>query len=288
MTSYLPDFEAIKKYRLDKEAQGYIFLEGENDQLIPAHLQERMLTVFDEAVAAGLIWEDESFAVSVKLRGVADSGKAFFTLSNSTGHGPWRDFLIKPGALPKLITYLNKDNKAIKARAASERQIKFEADRQLRSQNKLEAEKLNNQSSQRDTKCTIKVVEPNRPAEEDKNDLLKNNEFDKGASVPKSPSAAVIVGGFFCLIFLALAKVFFEEKYGHKVGEALSISFLVIAFAIPFFVAFRYVFERGVSEAPERFKKLLIGIVVFLIFGFFVALLDTGSGINCIYRLGCY
>ncbi|WP_049629081.1 hypothetical protein [Cellvibrio sp. pealriver] len=287
MTSYFPDFEAVEQYRQEKKTEGYIFLEGENDHLIPAHLQERMQSVFDEALASGLIWENESIVASVKTRGVSDVGKAFFTLSNSNGYEPWRDFLIKPGALPNLIIYLNKDLKAIEARAASKKHIKTEIAKRLSNQMKSTSDESNHQLSDCEQKCTTKEIEPVKSIEENKNELLKKHEFHNSTDVPESPSAAVIVGGFVALFFLAFAKVFFEKKYGHQAADAISIAFLVIVFAVPSFVTLRYIFKSGISEAPERFKKLLIGIIVFLIIGFFVAQLN-GGGTNCVYRVGCF
>lgn len=297
MTLYFPDFEAIEKDRKEKEAGGYIYLDGENEHLMPAHLQERMLSIYHEALAAGLICENESLG-HFKEMGVTEIGKPFFMLSDNKGYNSWKDLLIKPGMLPQLISYLNKNLQATEARAASEAYIKAEIARRLRNQKKSEAREAQHELLDLENKPAIKENESTKTIEDKKIELLNKHashdlkkvtkESQSCSGGPASPSAIVIIGGSIALFPLAFAKVFFEGKYGSQAAEAFLIPFFVIVFGVPLFIVIRYVCKNGISESPQRFKKLMIGIAVFLIIGFVMAQLHGGGGTNCAYRIGCF
>lgn len=119
MTSYEPNYQEIKKERAEKKAAGYILLADGGSLLGRPDYRDRMQTIVEEAVAAGLIYIREHLIASLEDRGTTELGEKYFSLSDRWADGPWVEFYVKPNVVDELIAFLDSDAAAQKARNAS-------------------------------------------------------------------------------------------------------------------------------------------------------------------------
>lgn len=259
MTKYVPDFEAIEREKREKESLGYLDLVEAVSTISIDEGVFRSATIVDECIAAGLVWDsEEGMPVSMRDRGVADSGVSYLELSENFCGGPWRSFFVKPSMLQPLLSLLDNNREAVAVvQEHCETRRKF---------SDIEKAKQSNVPT---------VPSPEPPKEPEKKSLPKTEPAPTGKSVDDDPAGClqpiVGIGGWLGFCFFL---VFLEQQQKGLGASVLGYGVLAI---IGFFTL-KYLFAAGVQGAGEQFGKLVNGIIVTVVLLGAIAILGQCSG----------
>tara|TARA_R100001143_G_scaffold5914_4_gene8558 strand:- start:190 stop:1065 length:876 start_codon:yes stop_codon:yes gene_type:complete len=290
MTDANFDNPALHRERREKQERGYIWLGGLCPNENVAGLAERFFSIEEEALSAGLLWEKESYVVSVRDMGVTKEGARFFLVGeHSCGLRP--DFYVKPGMIRNLLSFLDDAPEAIEVRVAlkikeekhrkevEERIVEAEEKKEYKLEDEYEAEPENKNLS-------IEYIKESLP-DNHYNPKKETDCVDEKKGSDHSPSVVAIFSGFASLVVLAFLKVLIEDRHGQGSADHFFDPILIFIIAgVPTFIALRYIFKEGVASAGYRSKNLIISAFVFLIVIWILSLLGGGSS-DCFYRVGC-
>lgn len=259
MTSYIPDVEAIEREKREKEALGYLDLLEAVSTLSIKKGVLRSETIVDECVAAGLVWDSDDFMpVSMRDRGVTDTGESFLELSENFCSGPWRSFYVKPNMLQSLLSFLDGNREAIAV-------VKEHCKKRSKFQNVGFAEKPNAPS----------VQLPELPKEPEQKSLPEVDAAPPKKAVDDEPGGClqpiVGIGSWLGFCFF----LFFLEQQQKGLGASV---FGYGVLAIIGFFTLKYLFAAGAQGAGEQFGKLVHGIVVTVVVLGAIAVIGQCSG----------
>lgn len=287
MTQILFENPELDKERRQKLKDGYFLLGSAPPDTDAESILERFFFIEDEALAAGLLWENDFSSVSVRSMGVTEKGDKFLTKGDFSS-GLKSDFYVNPGMLQAVLSYLDSAPEAVKIRSIREEQKKILKEAEER-KTKIDKE------SSLETQHTKEEPNVSSPVKIGKNQLTQRDpvSYETGQSSRRkdkerpSPSVITIFSGMAALFFVGVAKVFVEDKNGPGSADFFVEPLLILIFsAVPTFVVLRYIFKEGVESAGYRSKGLVIGVAAFLVLIWLVSLLD-GGGPNCFYIVGC-
>lgn len=302
MTSYFPNSEAIEKEQGDKKVQGYIQLEaGWLSQLSMINTPERVASIKAEALAAQLIWENESMLISMKDQGITETGKRFFVMSEHYSEwGPWHDFYIKPGMLQELTDYLDNNLEAAMARISYKEEA--EATRRELAERRTKALEKKPQHpegacSSQENQCepsggtdTESVATLRVAIQESSSESSVFKKIDGPSTIKESAKENreswlpfhLLISVPALLFLSALTIKFFRGHHSPSISDVAII--LVLSYS-----PLRYVFGRGVENVPSQLNHLLKVAVASFILMFLFTQCSTGPtpSESCFYRAGC-
>ena len=290
MTIILFDNPELDNEIREKRERGYILLGGAFQGTDNEELWERVFFMEDEALAAGLLWERDSFIVSVREMGVTEKGKQFLTKGEySSGLKP--TFYVKPDMLQDLIGYLDKAPEAIdllSTREAQHKKISEEEEENAEvTKEKKDGVGFPDEKHNQEVAPPIGTINKPRSGHERLTESPVDHHNGPQDQEKTSPSVIAIFSGVAALFVLGLAKVLVEDKHGRGSADYFFEPLLILIFvSVPIFVALRYIFKEGLDSSADRLKGLIFGAAVVLVLAWLVSLLDNGSS-DCFYIIGC-